>query len=162
MLQSPQHSLRRTSLKLVVSGRSIRQMFKELGGFTYRIKVAQHLTEMDEQAGLQYCSRVLSMTCVDPGFFSNIWFSDESHNHLNGYINQQTTSFLGFKRHSTRVMIWCAVSGHRILGPYLVKDDAQNLLTVKRNATERLFRYCILSIIACYNYIQYCVISVRL
>ena len=62
VLQSPNRSLRRTSLKLGVSDRSVQRMFKELGGFTYRIQVAQRLTEMDERARLQYCSRVLSMT----------------------------------------------------------------------------------------------------
>ena len=39
-------------------------MFKELGRFAYHIQVAQRLTEMDERARLQYCSRVLSMTYV--------------------------------------------------------------------------------------------------
>ena len=105
-------------------------MFKELGGFTYRIQVAQCLTETDERAQLQYCSRVLSMTYADSDFFSNIWFSYESHIHLNG--NRQTTRFLGFKQpDSARVTIWCTVSRHGILGSYFVKDDAQNPLTVK-------------------------------
>ena len=62
VLQSPKCSLRRTLLKLGVSDRSVQRMFKELGGFAYHIKVAQRLTETDEQARLQYCSRVLSMT----------------------------------------------------------------------------------------------------
>ena len=109
-------------------------MCKELGGFAYRIQVAQRLTEPDERAGLQYCSRVLSMTYADPDFFSNMWFSDESHIHLNGYINRQTTLFLGFERpddiiqkplHSAWVTIWCAVSGYGTLGPYFVEDGAQ-------------------------------------
>ena len=139
VLQSPKRSLRRTSLKLGVSDRSVRRMFKELGGFAYRIQVAQHVTETDERARLQYCSLVLSMTCADPDFFSNIRFSDESHIHLNSYINRQRTRFLGFGRpdvvvkkplHSARVTIWCAVSGRGILGPYFVEDDAQNPLTV--------------------------------
>ena len=108
-------------------------MFKELGGFAYRIQVVQRLTETDERARLQYCSRVLSMTYADPDFFTNIWFSDESHIHLNGYINRQSTRFLGFERpdvvvqkpvHSARITIWCAVSGHGILGPYFIEDDA--------------------------------------
>ena len=119
VLQSPKHSLWQTSLKLSVSDRSVWQMIKELGGFAYCIQVAQHLTEMDEQARVQYCGRVLSMTYADPDFFSYIWFSDESHIHLNGYINRQTTLFLGFEQpdviqkplHSVRVMIWCAISG---------------------------------------------------
>ena len=113
-------------------------MFEELRGFAYRIQVAQRLTETDERARLQYC-RVLSMTYADPDFFSNIWFSDEGHIHLTGYINRQTTRFLGFERpdvvvqkpfHSARVMIWFAVSGHGILDSYFVEDNAQNPLTV--------------------------------
>ena len=47
VLQSPKRGLRRTSVKLSVSDRSVRRMFKELGGFTYRIQVAQRLTETD-------------------------------------------------------------------------------------------------------------------
>ncbi|KAJ4448393.1 hypothetical protein ANN_10409 [Periplaneta americana] len=56
VLQSLKRSLRRTSLKLGLSDRSVRRMFKEPGGFTYRIQVVQRLTERDERARLQYCS----------------------------------------------------------------------------------------------------------
>ena len=108
-------------------------MFKELGGFAYRIQVAQRLTETDDRAGLQYCSRRLSMTYTNPDFFSNVWFTNEHNIYLNGYINRQTTYFLGFVQkplHSARVTIWCAVSRHGILGPYFVEDDAQNPLAV--------------------------------
>ncbi|KAJ4451856.1 hypothetical protein ANN_03334 [Periplaneta americana] len=93
VLQSPKRSPRRISLKLGSSDRSVRGMFKELGGFTYRIQVAQRLTERDERVRLQFCSRVLSMMYQDPDFFWNIGFSDESHIHLDGYINRQTTCF---------------------------------------------------------------------
>ena len=55
VLESPTRSLRRTSLTLGVSDRSIRRIFKELGGFAYRIHVAQHLTETDERATTAEC-----------------------------------------------------------------------------------------------------------
>ena len=98
------------------------------------------LTDTDKRARLQYYGRVLSMTYANPDFFSNIWFSDESHIHLNGYINRQITHFLGFEQpdavqkplRSVRVTIWCAVSGHGILGPYFFKVDARNPLTVNQ------------------------------
>ena len=81
------------------------------------------------------------MTYAEPDFFSNIWFPDGSQIHLKGYTNRQTTRFLGFERpnvvvhkplHSARVTIWCAVSGHGLLGPYFVEVDAQNPLTVNQ------------------------------
>ena len=62
VLQSPKHSLWRTLLKLGVSDRSVRQMFKELGRFAYCIQVAQRLIKTDEWVWLQYSSWVLSMT----------------------------------------------------------------------------------------------------
>ena len=110
VLRSPKCSLQRTSLKLGVSDRSVRRMFKELGGFApfslrfflisvifLIFQVAQSLTETDERAWIQYCSRVSYTTYADPEIFCNIWFWDESHIH-HGYINWQTTHFLGFKR----------------------------------------------------------------
>ena len=121
-------------------------MFKELGRFTYRIQVAQCLTETDEWARLQYCSRVLSMSYADPDFFSNIWFSDERHICLNGYINRQTTHFIGFgwpdviqkPLHIAWVMISCTVSGHGILSPYFVEDESQNPLTVNQECYREI------------------------
>lgn len=58
-------------------------------------------------------------------------FSDESNNHLNRYINQETTRFLRFQRPDViilkdqqhRVTIWCSVSGHDIIGTYFVKNE---------------------------------------
>ena len=140
VLQSPKHSLQWTSMKLGVSDRSVRRIHIPYSSCS--------APNWNGWAGrLQYCSRVLSMTCADQDFFGNIWFSDESHIHLNGYINWQTTRFIGFERpdvviqkplHSVRVTMWCTVSGLGILSPYFVKDDAQNPLAVTRNATERL------------------------
>ena len=35
-------------------------------------------------------------------------------------------------------MIWCAVSGHGILGPYFVEDDSQNPLTVNQEGYREI------------------------
>lgn len=139
MLQSPRRSLRRTALKLNVSGTSVRRLFKDIGGFPFRIQIGQRLTEPDMRARMVYCGTFLAMVYEDPAFLNNVWFSDESHIHLNGYINRQTTRFLGFERpnvivqkplHSARVTIWCAISAHGLLGPYFIEDKEGNALTV--------------------------------
>ena len=89
--------------------------------------------------------RVSAMTQI---FLSKIIISDESHIHFNGYMSRQTTRVLGFKRrdvvvqkplHSARVSIWCAVSGHGILGPYFVEDYAQIPLTVNQERYREIF-----------------------
>ena len=72
------------------------------------------------------------MVYEDPDFLLNMWFSDESHIHLEGFINRQIMRFLGFERpdvivqkplQSERVTICCAVSGNAVLGPYFIEDD---------------------------------------
>lgn len=139
VLQSPQRSLRRTAYKLNISETSTRRLFKSIGGYPYRIQIGQRLNVADKRAREVYCGRVLNLVYEDPDFLRNVWFSDESHIHLNGYINRQTTRFLGFERpdvivekplHSARVTIWCAVSGHGIIGPYFVEDE--NPVTVNQ------------------------------
>ena len=113
--------------------RSVRRMFKELGGFAYRIQVAYHITEMDERSRLQYCNWVLSMTYTNPDFFSNIWFSDESYIHLNGYINRQTTRFLGFERPDVVVQKPLPSGGLRFGAPY---PDTEYPLLRRGRCTE--------------------------
>lgn len=139
VLQSPNRSLRRTAFKLNISSTSIRRLFKDVGGFPYRIQVGQRLSNQDMNARVAYCGQFLAMLYENPDFLNNVWFSDESHIHLEGYINKQTTRFLGFDKpdviiqkplHSARVTIWCAVSAHGVIGPYFIEDDDGTPLTV--------------------------------
>jgi hypothetical protein len=39
----------------------------------------------------------LAMVYEDPDFLRNVWFSSENQILLDGYINRQTTRFLGFE-----------------------------------------------------------------
>ena len=90
------------------------------------------MTEQDRHNMIEYCVRFLTMVYKNPDFLLNMWFSDESHIHLDGFINRQTTRFLGFDGpdvivqkplHRERVTIWCAVSGNGVLGPYFIEWD---------------------------------------
>ncbi|KAJ4436461.1 hypothetical protein ANN_16492, partial [Periplaneta americana] len=88
VLQSPKRSLRRTSLKSNISNTSLRRLLKDLDGFPYRIQVGQRLTEQDRHVRIEYCARLLAMVYEDPDFLLNVWFSDESHIHFDGFINR--------------------------------------------------------------------------
>ncbi|KFM67117.1 hypothetical protein X975_14948, partial [Stegodyphus mimosarum] len=87
-----------------------------------------------------YCGTVLAMVCQHLDFLKNVWFSNEIYIHLNGYINCQTTRFLGFEQpddivqkplYSGRVMIWCAISAHGLLAE---RDEKKVLLLSPKNA----------------------------
>ncbi|KAF2891409.1 hypothetical protein ILUMI_14764 [Ignelater luminosus] len=123
IIHSPKRSLRRTAYKLNISETShldcsnllvvILIAFKLDNDSTLRTNVQEKLTVKEYK----------------------------SHIHLNGYINRQTTRFLGFEHpdviaekslHSERVTTWCAVSGHGIICPYFVEDENEHPVTVNQ------------------------------
>ncbi|KAF2904142.1 hypothetical protein ILUMI_02031 [Ignelater luminosus] len=119
VIQFPKRSLRRTAYKLNISETYTRRLFKSVGGYPCRIQIAQRTNVQEKFTVDEY----------------------ESHIHLNGYINRQTTRILGFERpdvivekplHSERATIWCAVSEHGIIGPYFVEDEDKHLVTINQ------------------------------
>lgn len=96
----------------------------------YRFQFGQRLTEPDMLSRSMYCGTFLAIVYVDSDFLRYVWLSDESHIHLDGYINRQTTSFLYFDLpnfnvqkplRSARVTIWCAFLTRSLLRPYLIQ-----------------------------------------
>ena len=62
---------------------------------------------------------------------NKIWFTDEAHFDLYGYVNRQKWRFWRSKNpnisiakplHSKRVTVWCAISGAVIIGPYFMEE----------------------------------------
>jgi hypothetical protein len=100
----------------------------------YRIQVGRRLTEPDMRARMVYWG-----TFFGHGVRGSRFRDEESHIHLGGYLNRQTTRFLGFQRpdvvvqeplRSGHVTIGCAVSAHGILGPCFIEDEEDNAVTV--------------------------------
>ncbi|KAF2893792.1 hypothetical protein ILUMI_12376 [Ignelater luminosus] len=120
IIQSPKRSFRQSAYKLNNSETSTCRLFKSIGGYPYRIQIGQRLNVKDK------CAR-------------EVYY--KSHIHLNGYINRQTTRFLGFERpdaivekppRSERVTIWRAVFGYGIIAPYFVEDEDEHPVTVNQ------------------------------
>ena len=74
------------------------ECLRRLVVFPFKIQIGQHLTRQDNKSRVVYCASVLAMVYEQPLFFSNVWFTDECHIHLNGFNNRQTNRFLGFER----------------------------------------------------------------
>ena len=69
-------------------------MKKELKLYPYKIQMFQELTEHDAERQLCFSHLILSKfedLSIDPG---KIWFSDEAHFWLSGYVNKQNYRFL--------------------------------------------------------------------
>ena len=75
----------------------------------------------------------------DNEFLDKLWISDEAHFHLTGYANKQSYRYWADSNpievherplHSSKVTVWCAVSSHEIIGPYVFENEARITITV--------------------------------
>lgn len=142
VLQSPKKSQRRISQELGIARSSVQRLLKDLGVFSYKIQLLQTLQPQDPHQRANFAARLLALCYEDPGVLRNIWWSDECHVLLSGHVNKQNMRFLGWQKpdecaqkplHSERVTVWCAVSGHGIIGPYFLEDVGGNAITVTSN-----------------------------
>ena len=63
-----------------------------------------------------------------------VFFSDEAHFHLSGYVNKQNMRYWSRDNprelhqrplHSERVTVWCALSQVGIIGPWFFEENEQ-------------------------------------
>lgn len=121
---------------------SMRQIAKQIGHSTsfvhnvcrrmlklypYRIQLHHALQPTDHALRVSFCEWIREKVSVDEDFLSNVYFSDEAHFWLNGYVNSQNYRIWGTENphqsvpktlHSERLTIWVAVSEKRLVGPF--------------------------------------------
>jgi hypothetical protein len=107
-------------------------MEEQLKLFPYKIQVHQPLSEKDIQRRLEFANLILEMVRnkeIDP---KKIWFTDEVHFQLDGYVNKQNYRNWGTQNphlavvrplHPKRITVWCAISHGMIIGPYFLTDS---------------------------------------
>ena len=119
MKERPTTSLRKLSTELGISDRSLRRIRDSLDFSSYKIQLFQAIKPEDLTLRESFCLRFLSILHLDPTFIHNIWFSDDCHVLLNGFINKQNICLLGFSPpttfvqkslHSEMITVWCALS----------------------------------------------------
>lgn len=67
--------------------------------------------------------------------FNDVWFSDETHFHLDALVNKQNVLLLTSEnprmihekvRHAPRITLWVAISCHRLLWPIFFQSIVKN------------------------------------
>ena len=94
--RSPKKSLRRRSQELGISRESLRRILKsDLNLYPYQIQIKQKLTQADMEKRVTMC-RWFCDTIEDiPDFLDHVWFSDEAHFLLSGYVNSKNNVYWG-------------------------------------------------------------------
>lgn len=127
ILQNPRKSVRKIAASTGVKKTSVHKIIrKKLKFYPYKLQIIQQLKEDDYIKRLNY-ARVVLERFSTPTRLCNIFFSDEAHFHIGGYVNKQNMRYWSASNpkevhekplHSPKTTVWCAVSGNGIIGPY--------------------------------------------
>ncbi|PNF39027.1 hypothetical protein B7P43_G04846 [Cryptotermes secundus] len=129
ILGSPRCSARKHAVVLDISNNSMcRILHKHLHFHPYKMVVVQELSPRDIQNQIMACKTLLETLPFD----ALVFFSDEAHFHLSGYVNKQNMRYWSSNNprelherplHSDKVTVWCAVLRVGIIGPCFFEEE---------------------------------------
>ena len=137
--ENPPVSTRRRSQQMGISRSSLQRMLHEMDMFPYKIQLVQQLQPQDYEQRLEYAMRLQDLVNGDPGFLQTLIMSDETHFHLNGFVNKQNCRIWGTENpqviqqhqlHPVKCTVWCGVTANEIIGPYFFEDEEGNQVAV--------------------------------
>lgn len=89
-------SHRRRAQEMNMSASSVyRVLTKYLHLHAYKVQLTQELKSTDHGKRRQFYDWILEMEQENQGFGKHIFFSDEAHFHLNGFVNKQNCRIWG-------------------------------------------------------------------
>ena len=92
---------------------------KELEQKPYHISRRHQLLVPDYHTRMDWATDFLAKQTADPYYEDSIWWTDESHCHLNEYVNSHNAIHWGSSKptevierpfHPIKVTIWCTMS----------------------------------------------------
>lgn len=126
--QSPTKSTRHGAQQAGISRTSLRRILtNELQMFAYKVQFHQPISEKAISDRLAFANAILEKVDQKLLDVNCIWFSDEAHFALNGYVNKQNFRHWGSRNphicevkplHPQRITAWCAITGNGIAGPF--------------------------------------------
>ncbi|GFX96896.1 putative DD41D transposase [Trichonephila clavipes] len=117
-------------LDKILAGDSCQVIYSQFG-------LAIH--QNDHQARRRFVKWAQNEIAVVPDFHKRIFFSDEVHFWLNGYVNKQNCRIWSEANpqvydetplHPEKLTVWCALWAGGIIGPYFFKNDEDHNVTV--------------------------------
>ncbi len=141
-------SVRKLEVKTGINRGSVHNILKnELNYFPYKVQIGQTLTKDSEKKRVEFCEKMLKRLETDPDFIHKIWFTDESHFYLNGFVNKQNMRIWGTEKpdavveipaHAEYVTVWTAISSQGIIGPYFFENSNGKRETVRQENYQQM------------------------
>lgn len=131
--ENPEMSIRRASYELGIPKSSVQRILrKKVKLYPYKIQTFQELTDYDMERRLEFAREVINRILNKSIDTKKIWFSDEAHFWLTGYVNKQNHRFWAHENpriletttlKPKRVTVWCAISEAGIIGPVFFEEN---------------------------------------
>ena len=108
--------------------------------------IVQELSERDFTSRTNACEALLEKVPAD----AFVFFSDEAHFHLSGYVNKQNMRYWADSNprhlhqsplHSPKVTVWCAISSARIVGPWFFEENGVTVTVNSERYVSMLEQY---------------------
>lgn len=125
---SPRKSLRRASRELQMPHQTIWKVVRRrLLMKAYKIHMLQALQPNDKIARMNFCNFFQESIDNNESFSSRLIFSDEATFHISGKVNRHNVRIWGTQhpheiheqvRDSPKVNVFCAISQHKVYGPF--------------------------------------------
>ena len=120
-------STRKAALRLNIRRTSLQNILNDIGAFPYKISRVQPLKDASQDTRKEFAIKTIEMLQRKEIDHNKIWFSDEAHFWLDGYVNVQNFRIWGTENprakiekplHPLKVTVWCALSASGIIGPF--------------------------------------------
>ena len=138
-------SIRRASQRLKLGYRTVQRALRNhIDFFPYKVQSMQSLTSQNFASRLAFARMIKTKIDRREININRVWFSDEAHFYLNGYVNKQNYRFWGSENpnvavsrtlHPQRLTVWAALCAEGIIGPILFHSsvNSKNYLEMLRD-----------------------------
>ena len=116
-----------------ISQSSIQRILRrDLKFYPYKVQVQEMIKPGNNDKRLHFAQELIRLIRDSPDLIRNLWISDEAYFTLSGQVNKQNYRFWAGENihfyteeplYSDKILTWCAISTHGIIGPYFIKGN---------------------------------------
>jgi hypothetical protein len=135
--QNPQVSIRQLHADSGISVGSINKILHRHKYHPYHISLHQELHGDDFHNRIVFCEWALHQIQINPNFFNNVLFSDESSFTNHGGVNRHNMHYWSVEnpdwlrqvehQRPWTVNVWCGIIGNKLIGPYFIRGHLNGI-----------------------------------
>lgn len=135
--QNPNLSTRQLHRLTGISRQSILKILHRHKYHPFHISLHQELHGNDFRLRVEFCEWAVQQIQVNPNFFANVLFSDESTFTNHGAVNRHNMHYWSVQNpHWLRqverqrpwsINVWCGIIGNKLIGPYFIEGTLNGL-----------------------------------